>query len=989
MSTTSDNSVEGIAIVGMAGRFPGARNVDEFWQNLVRGVESITHFAEGELEVDGPLTRQPDYVRARGVLEAVEWFDARFFGLTPREAELTDPQHRLFLECAWEALENAGWDAARFRGAIGVFAGCSLNTYLLHNLCGSREFIETTLADHQMSYNPALLGNDKDFLATRVAYKLNLRGPAVTVQTACSTSLVAVGHACASLLAYQCDAALAGGVSISFPQRRGYPYLEGAMVSPDGRCRPFDAAAQGTVFGGGVGVVVLRRLADAVEAGDRIIAVIKGAAINNDGADKVSYMAPSVAGQAEVISLAQALAGATADTISYVEAHGTGTPLGDPIELAALTQAFRATTDKKQFCALGSVKANVGHLESAAGVTGLIKTALALQHRLIPPTLHFREPNPNCDFANSPFYVVAELTEWNNVPLPRRAGVSSFGVGGTNAHVVLEEAPAQEPGGPSRPAQLLVLSARSEQALEKATENFTAWLRTKAGQASDLAQEQGEDTGDGWLALADAAFTLQTGRKVFEHGRIVVATGVDEAAELLEQKDSRRVYTQARRPSPPPVVFLFPGQGAQYVNMGRQLYATERVFREQVTACAEILRELMGEDLRALLYPETGQEEAARLPLTQTSRTQPALFVIEYALAKLWQSWGIEPAALVGHSVGEYVAAVLAGVMTLEDGLGLLVARARLMDQVETGGMLAVRLPEAEVRPLLGGSLAVAVVNSPRHCVVAGPAGELADLERALESRRVACKRLGASHAFHSPMMEPIVGPFAERVRQVRLQPARLPIISTLTGRWIEPDEWTDPTYWSRQLRQTVRFAEAVGELVKRPDFVLLEVGPGQTLTQLAQQHPGRAKEQLVLSSMPPVEQPGETVALLTALGRLWLAGVSIDWEGFYRDERRRRVPLPTYPFERQRYWIDPPSAGAFNQSRRSVTEAVLNGSASAESQPAAPATAWPSPPACPASSPNGPAGTPMTAPAAGVEQVIAEQLRLMSLQLQALSAKR
>lgn len=989
MSTSTDNPVEGIAIVGMAGRFPGARSVAEFWHNLVHGVESITHFTEGELEVNGPLTRQPNYVRARGVLDEVERFDARFFGFTPREAELTDPQHRLFLECAWEALEDAGWDPGRFPGAIGVYAGCSLNTYLLHNLCGSREFIETTLADHQMSYNPALLGNDKDFLATRVAYKLNLRGPAVTVQTACSTSLVAVCQACASLLAYQCDAALAGGVSLSFPQKRGYPYLEGAMVSSDGRCRPFDAAAQGTVFGGGVGVVVLRRLADALEAGDRILAVIKGAALNNDGAQKVSYMAPSVDGQAEVISLAQALAGATADTISYVEAHGTGTPLGDPIELAGLTQAFRATTEKKQFCALGSVKSNIGHLEAAAGVAGLIKTVLALHHRQIPPTLHFREPNPNCDFANSPFYVVAKLTEWTNVPLPRRAGVSAFGVGGTNAHVVLEEAPPQAPSGPSRPAQLLVFSARSAPALETATDHFTAWLRANAGQAADCPRPPGEDPRDAYRVLADAAFTLQTGRKVFEHRRIVVATGVKEAAELLEQKDPRRVYTQACRPAHPQVVFMFPGQGAQYVNMGRQLYATEKVFRQHVDAGAELLQPQLQLDLRSLLYPPEGQEESARAQLAQTGLTQPALFLVEYALARLWQAWGIEPAALVGHSLGEYVAAVLAGVMTLEDGLGLLVARARLMEQVGKGGMLAVRLPEAEVRALLGEALAVAVVNSPRHCVVAGPTEELADLQRALERRRVACKPLCTSHAFHSPSLEPIVGPFADCVRQVKLHPARIPIVSTLTGRWMQAEEWTDPMYWSRQLRHPVRFADAVNELVKNPDFVLLEVGPGQTLTQLAQQHPGRAKDQLVLSSMPPLGPSEETVALLTALGRLWLAGVDVHWEGFYREERRRRVPLPTYPFERQRYWIDPPSSAAVAQSSSPTAGARANDPTHSEARLASWPTASAPAGAGPAFQPNGPVETAAAGGAARVEQIISEQLRLMSLQLQALSAER
>ncbi|MGO9203154.1 MAG: type I polyketide synthase [Limisphaerales bacterium] len=918
--TNTDNSLEGVAIIGMAGRFPGANNVDAFWQNLVEGVDSISHFSDTELEVSREQASQPTYVKARGVLEGVDLFDAAYFNITQREAEFMDPQQRVFLECAVEALENAGYDPDRYAEAIGVYAGCSLNTYLLHNLCADRAFIEQALAGHQMSTSPVLLGNDKDFLATRVAFKLNLRGPCLTIQTGCSTSLVAVVQACQSLASYQCDVALAGGISISFPQRRGYVYQEGAMVSSDGRCRPFDAAAQGTVFGGGVGLVVLRRLADAVEAGDHIVAVIKGFALNNDGSVKSTYMAPSANGQADVITLAQALAGVKADAISYVEAHGTGTPLGDPIEVAGLTQAFRATTDRQQFCGLGAAKGNVGHLEVAAGVTGLIKTAMALERRVIPPTLHFEQPNLKCGFETSPFYVVSKLTEWKGVPLPRRAGVSAFGIGGTNAHVVLEEAPPFEPQQSRRPAQLLLMSAKSEGALDQLTKGLEARLKKLAadknpgGPPPDSAASGSAALAlDGSVELADMAYTLQTGRRVFKHRRALAVHGVAEAITLLGKPDPKRVFTRDEREPAPRVAFLFPGQGAQYANMGRQLYETEPVFRAAVDQCAAHLQPIQGLDLRPLLFPPPGDEEAARGQLTQTTITQPALFVIEYALAKLWLAWGVRPAAMIGHSVGEYVAAVLAGVMSLEDGLTLLAERARLMQSMPAGGMLSVRLPETEVRPLLSGSLAIAVVNSPKLCVVSGPHEELNALRATLEQRGAACKPLHTSHAFHSPMMEPLMGPFTERVSRVKLAPAQIPILSTLTGQWIKPEEWADPSYWSRQLRHTVRFADAAAALIKDGKHILLEVGPGQTLTTLVQQNPERPKNLLLLASMPPIEEPSESLALLTALGRLWLEGLNVDWGAFYAAEQRRRLPLPTYPFERRRCWVEPPKPASGN----------------------------------------------------------------------------
>jgi acyl transferase domain-containing protein len=683
--------------------------------------------------------------------------------------------------------------------------------------------------------------------------------------------------------------ALAGGVSVTFPQERGYLYQEGAIASADGHCRPFDADARGTVFGSGCGVVLLKRLEEAVADGDPIYATIKGSAVNNDGSDKVSYMAPSVNGQADAIALALALADAPADSISYVEAHGTGTPLGDPIEVAGLTQAFEVTTDKKQFCGLGAAKSNFGHLEAAAGVTGLIKTALALQNRTIPPTLHYKAPNPKIDFANTPFYVVSATRDWENCPLPRRAGVSSFGVGGTNAHVVLEEAPERPPSSASRPQQLFMLSAQSDKALEDAISNMKEAL-------ANLDEPN---------RFADAAFTLNQGRKTFDHRCAFVASDAAEASQVIEQQDPKRLYRLSTRAADPEVVFLFPGQGAQYVNMGKELYQNEPLFRSVVDQCAGLVEPELGLDIRTLLFPESGSESKAKDELTQTVFTQPALFIIMYAQAQLWMSWGIRPAAMVGHSAGEYVAAVLAEVMSLEDALRIIAVRARDMQNLPGGGMLSVRAPEETLQPLLFGSLAISGVNSRLLTVVSGPHDELEQLTGQLAEKKILSKALHTSHAFHSPMMDPMVEPFKEKVSQVALAEARIPIVSSFTGDWIRPGDWTDPAYWANQLRGAVRFADAVSTLVQNPDRILLEVGPGQTLTTLASSNPDRSREQHCLSSMPPIGSPNEQAAMLRALGRLWAAGCQVDWEGFYGDERRRRISLPTYPFQKQKYWIE------------------------------------------------------------------------------------
>ncbi len=895
----SQGSIEGIAIIGMAGRFPGAEGIEELWANLVAGRETVTLFTDAELAESGSdpaaLRRMGRYVPARGVLRDADCFDAAFFGIHPKEAEVMDPQHRVFLEASWTALERAGYPPSRIPGTVGVFAGASANTYYLHAVHPRPDLIELVGADLVM------LGNEKDYLATRVAYKLGLRGPAVNVSTACSTSLVAVCQACQSLLTYQCDMALAGGSSVRVPQQRGYYYDEGNIQSPDGHTRTFDVQAAGTAFSNGVGVVVLKRLEDALNDADQIYAVITGAAVNNDGSQRVSFGAPGVDGQSEVITMAQALAGVNPETVSYVEAHGTATPLGDPIEVAALTKAFRRGTNASQFCAIGSVKTNLGHLDAASGVTGLIKTTLSLHHAVIPASLHFTRPNPKLDLENSPFYVNASLREWMTEPgVPRRAGVSSFGTGGTNAHVVLEQAPDLPPSGPSRAWQLLVLSAKTLDALDAATANLSEHLkRVASGTDAEVAQR----------ALADAAFTLQTGRSDFAHRRIAVCSDAAAGAAVLGSRDAQRVFTHQQRLSDPPVVFMFPGQGAQYPGMGLELYRSEAVFRNEVDRCAQLLEPILKTDLRHLVFPDEAKRQDAEQQLGQTRFTQPALFVIEYALARLWMSWGIKPAAMIGHSVGEYVAACLSGVFSLEDALSLVARRGALVQAQPGGAMLSVRMAEKEVAPLLKRSLAIATVNSPKLCVVAGPFEEISALEKDLDGRGVSIRRLRTSHAFHSPMMDPVLEPFGELLRRVQFGKAAIPFVSNVTAHWITPEEAGSPDYWVGHVRQTVRFADGVAELLEDPANVLVEVGPGQTLSTLTRQNevkPGR----VVLASLPE-SGAEEGRGILETLGRLWMAGVSVDWQAFYGDERRRRVVLPTYPFERKRFWPEPAAAQA------------------------------------------------------------------------------
>ncbi|PZU94493.1 MAG: beta-ketoacyl synthase [Pseudanabaena sp.] len=892
----SQDRLQGIAVIGMAGKFPKANDIAQFWQNLRNGVDGITFFSDEELLAEGvnpEIFNQPNYVKAGAVLADIDQFDAQFFGYSPKEAELIDPQQRLFLECAWQALENAGYSTNSGKEKIGVYAGANWSTYLLYNL----------------SLNPNLfaeggwsagIGNSRDFLATRVSYQLNLNGPSLNISTACSTSLVSVHLACRDLLSYQCDIALAGGVSIRTPHQTGYAYQSGDIFSSDGYCRPFDAKADGTIFGNAVGIVALKRLEEAVADGDYIYAVIKGSAINNDGSLKVGYTAPSVSGQAEVIAEAQAIAGVSPETISYIEAHGTGTNLGDPIEIRALTQAFQEQTTKKRFCAIGSVKSNFGHVDAASGVTGLIKTVLSLHHRQIPATLHLEQPNPDIDFANSPFYVNTTLRDWQGSGThPLRAGVSSFGIGGTNAHVILEEAPLIENSDRTDSDQLLLLSAKTETALEAIAQNLATHL-----------QQNRE------FNLADVAYTLSLGRHHFEHRRMLVCRDVDEAIATLTSPTNSIHIKSDRQAS---VVFMFSGQGSQYIGMARELYEHVPVFREHLDRCCELLNPLLGCDLRQILYPPQAQISEMQDRLQQTAIAQPAIFAIAYALSQTWLAWGIKPIAMIGHSIGEYVAACLAGVFTLEDAINLVAIRGRLMQQLPAGAMLSVSLSEAEIQPLLEKDVAIAAINAPNLIVVSGTFEDITSLEQQLTVRSIDCRRLHTSHAFHSAMMEPMFAEFQHHLAKVRLNPPQIPYVSNVSGDWITPNEAINPAYWVKHIRQTVRFSEGIQQLFHNPSQILLEVGAGKTLSTLVHRHSDKPSTQIVINSVRhPQEQSSDFTHLSNTLGQLWLGGISVDWSAFYSYLWRHRLPLPTYPFERQRFWISAPS-----QANTTTTSAI------------------------------------------------------------------
>ncbi len=873
---------EPIALVAMAGRFPGANTVEQFWRNLCEGRDSITDFADADLDPSLPtsLTSDPDYVKSRGVIDGVEMFDAAFFGISPREADLMDPQQRVFMELCWECLERGGVAPDATTVPVGVFAGMNNATYFQRHVSSRPDLVEN------VGEFPVMLANEKDYVTTRVAYRLNLTGPAVSVNTACSTSLVAIGQAFASLRAGQCDMALAGGVSITCPPRSGYLYQDGAMLSPDGRTRSFDAKAQGTGFNDGAAVVLLKRLSDALADGDTIHAVIRSVAINNDGRDKASFTAPSVDGQAAVIAAAQAAAGIEPRSISYVETHGTATPLGDPIEVAGLTRAFRRGTPDVGFCRIGSVKSNVGHLVIAAGATGVIKTALALAREQLPPSIHFDAPNPNIEFEGSPFVVNDQLSAWPRGNEPRRAGVSSFGVGGTNAHAVMEEAPQQLDSSAAQGPQLLMLSARSRGALDGMTESLAAHLEA-----------------DSTANLADVAFTLQRGRSRFAHRLCVVADSARAAVAALRSSADPLRAQRAVGAATPPLAWLFPGQGAQYAGMGSGLHAHDPVFRAAFDECAAALQPALSFDLAARMFG--GQADA----LTATSVTQPATFCLEVALAQSWLARGVQPVALVGHSVGEFAAAVVAGVMSLADAARLVALRGAMMQAMPAGAMLSVRMTADALMARLPAALSLSAENAANACVVGGTAEAIEAFRVVLESEGIAARTLQTSHAFHTPMMDPVVAAFEAEVRRVALAAPRLPIASTLTGTWLTAAQATDPHYWARHLREPVRFSAALRTVLGAHDAALLEVGPRGSLCMLARQHTvaGRAAPVAIASLM---DMPASEAAAMTlAHGQLWTLGLELPGSAATPAHQRRRVVLPTYPFERKRHWIDAPVA--------------------------------------------------------------------------------
>ncbi|MCP5054960.1 MAG: SDR family NAD(P)-dependent oxidoreductase, partial [bacterium] len=884
-----------IAVIGMAGRFPGAETIDEFWRNLKNGVESISFLTDTELEENGvgsKLIGDSNYVRANGSLANRDQFDAGFFGYTPLEAEIMNPQGRILHECAWEALENAGYDPEMYSGLIGLYAGAGSSTKweLLVYLSGKGaeigEFSAVTL-------------NDKDFINAGISYKLNLKGPVFSVHTACSTSLVAIHVACRALLTGECQMALAGGITAKTSDSSGYVYRPGMILSPDGHCRTFDQKAGGTVGGEGGGLVLLKHLKHAVADKDYIYAIIKGSAINNDGSQKVGFSAPSPDSQAEVIRTAQRIARVEPESISYIEAHGTGTTLGDPIEIEALTLAFNVP--KQSFCAMGSVKSNIGHLDTGAGIAGFIKTTLALHNRLIPPSLHFQTPNAGIDFENSPFYVNTQLKEWENNQHPLRAGVSSMGIGGTNAHVILEEWPRPPLPTAATPDQLrekefklILLSARDKQALEDMTRNLARHFEKNPG-----------------IDLTSAAYTLQAGRRAFKHRQMLICSTPEEAALRLFSPEDGNVLRFTAEEQYKKVVFTFPGQGSQYMNMGLGLYRKESVFREEMDNCFRILNSLHDENIKEILYPSEAIDSGSDTQpgkIDETRIAQPVIFSFEYALAKLLMKWGIKPQAMIGHSIGEYVAACLSGVFSLEDALKLVFQRGRIMQQAEAGAMLGIRLPEDQLTPFWENhsELSLAAVNSPSHCVISGPFSAIAKCRQQLQAKGVECRQLHTSHAFHSALMEPVLEIFKDAFKGIRLNKPQIPYISNVTGKPVTRDEAMSPSYWAHHIRRTVRFADGLNPLFAEGSALFLEIGPGKTLSSFIKQRMEKEKQPHRFQSINFIRHAKENVKddyfLLSKIGRLWLYGQTLDWDRFYSDNERYRIPLPTYPFTRRSY---------------------------------------------------------------------------------------
>lgn len=882
-----------IAIVGMSVCVPGAGSTAEFWHNLKSGVESIDVLDEEQLLAAGesPVRlRDSNYVAAAARLQGFDEFDAEFFGFSPKEAAILDPQHRKFLEVAWSAMEQAGHPPETLEEPVGVYAGCGMGSYFYFNLCSNPR-----LVDEVGMFLLRHTGNDKDFLSTRVSHVFDLKGPSVNIQTACSTSLVAVHYACEALRSGECGMALAGGVTIELPQGRGYLFKENEILSPDGHCHAFDHRAQGTVFGSGAGAVALRRLEDAVADGDHIWAVIKGSAINNDGAQKAGYLAPSVEGQSAAVLKALQAADVGADTIDYVECHGTGTYLGDPIEVSALTEAYRESTEDTGYCRIGSLKTNIGHLDTAAGVTSLVKTALSLHHRQIPPSLGYEAPNPAIDFEYSPFLVNDKLSDWNSHKGPRRGAINSLGVGGTNAHTVLEEAPVRASSEESDfPFHVLCISGQSRAALDANT--------------ASLAQHLAENS---QLDLADVAFTLKEGRRGFTRRRVVVAADAAEAASLLEENDPRKIYTHDVLGDAPEVVFMFPGGGAQYAGMGRDLYETEPVFAEWMDRGIDHLQPQLDYDIRSLWLPEDGDQSRADERLTQPSVQLPLIMIVEYALAQLWMSWGVKPAALVGHSMGENTAACLAGVLDFEDCIDLVLTRGRLFDTVPAGGMLSISLAVDDVKAMIGDPIDIASVNAPGLTVVSGPQAALEALAGELKTRDVDYQQVPIDIAAHSRMLDGILKPYGDALRALTLRSPTIPVMSNRTGQPLTAEQATDPEYWVAHLRNTVLFADCVDTLAATPGRIFLEVGPGKALSTLAQMAPTVQPGQVMSSLRHPEQDMVDDAFFLGVIGRLWACGLNADWAQIWGEARRVRLPLPTYAYQRSRYFIEPGTAAA------------------------------------------------------------------------------
>ncbi len=891
--TEAIKNLDCIAIIGMAVRMPGALNVEEFWENLRTGTESISLFTKEEMLEAGfspEIVNHPNFVAAKGIMENAEMFDANFFGISPREAELMDPQHRVLMECAWSAMEDAGYIPDQYPGRIAVFTSAGMNTYLPFNLMSNPELLE------QVGGFELSIYNDKDFVPTRIAYSMNIKGPAIDIGTACSSSLVSTHIACQQLLTYQADMTIVGGITIHLPQKMGHIHEPGAAYSPDNHCRPFDSTPSGLIDGNGAAVIILKRLEDALKDGDKIHALIKGSAINNDGSDKVGYSAPSVNGQAEVILEAQAVADIDPSTISYIEAHGTSTPLGDPIEVAGLTQAFRVHTDKTGFCGLGSVKSNIGHVDKAAGLAGLVKTTLALEHELIPPSLNWKQPNPKLQIEKTPFYVVDKPTEWKRSNQPRRAGISSFGVGGTNAHAILEEPPILKSTPSPRAKQIITLSAKTKQSLEDYIHNLSSHLSKNPN-----------------LDLADVANTLARGRKAFSQKLAITCSDIDEAIELLKsEKPSEEKYSLEP-------IFMFTGQGSQYAGMGEALYRQEQAFKDAIDQCAEILDPLLGLDIRTILFPVDSEKDIANRRMQETSITQPCLFSIEYAVAKLWMHFGITPSAMIGHSLGEYVAACLAGVFSLENALKLVIKRSQLMQEMLPGSMLSTPLPSQSIREdfkRLNLNLEIAAENSADLCVASGPTDLITQYQADLESRGIGCQILKTSHAFHSSMMEPMLTSFEKELSDVQLQEPSIPFISNLTGTWITKKEAVTPQYWCAHLRNSVLFSQGIKSLVNAIEHPLfIEVGPGKTLSQLTQLNLSSANISIINSLPQAFEKKNASEFFIDSLAKAWIKNQSIHWDAYYENEDRLKVSLPTYPFERTKYWIEPRKASTSKQA--------------------------------------------------------------------------